>query len=204
MRRIADELGAATMTLYHYVRTKDDLLALMDDAIMAAVVVPEGEMPTEWRPAVQLVAMQSYRAFMRHPWALEALRGARFGPNGFRHFEQSLAAVANAPFDQQHKFDTLGIVDDYVFGHVYRLAEQMQQRELVEGKPLKTTIKFAEQMMETGEFPHVEALLGGGDAASAWSRVSRHMNDTGRFLRGLDVVLDGLEARFTLPRARTR
>src|SRR5215207_5547112 len=30
MRRIAAELGAGTMTLYHYVRTKDELVALMD------------------------------------------------------------------------------------------------------------------------------------------------------------------------------
>ena len=29
MRRVARELGAGTMTLYHYVRTKDELLALM-------------------------------------------------------------------------------------------------------------------------------------------------------------------------------
>jgi AcrR family transcriptional regulator len=28
MRRVATELGAGTMTLYHYVRTKDDLVAL--------------------------------------------------------------------------------------------------------------------------------------------------------------------------------
>jgi len=204
MRRIADELGAATMTLYHYVRTKDDLLALMDDAIMASVLVPAASLPTDWRAALQLIAMQSYRAFMRHPWALEALRGARFGPNGFRHFEQSLAAVANAPFDLQHRFDALGIVDDYVFGHVFRLAEAMQQRELADGKPLKSTIKFAEQMMATGDFPHVEALLGDGDSHGAWAKISRFLNDAGRFLRGLDVILDGLEARFTQPRTRTR
>ena len=30
MRRLAAELGAGTMTLYHYVHTKDELLALVD------------------------------------------------------------------------------------------------------------------------------------------------------------------------------
>lgn len=29
MREVAGRLGAGTMTLYHYVRTKDDLVALM-------------------------------------------------------------------------------------------------------------------------------------------------------------------------------
>src|SRR5271165_563117 len=32
MRRVARELKAGTMSLYYYVRTKDDLIAVMDDA----------------------------------------------------------------------------------------------------------------------------------------------------------------------------
>ena len=40
MRRVASELGAGTMTLYHYVRTKDELVALMDNAIMGEVLDP--------------------------------------------------------------------------------------------------------------------------------------------------------------------
>jgi AcrR family transcriptional regulator len=42
MKRIAAELGAATMTLYYYVRNKSDIVALMQDAILADVLVPEG------------------------------------------------------------------------------------------------------------------------------------------------------------------
>ena len=41
MRRVARELGAGTMTLYHYVRTKDDLLALMSDALLGELIVPD-------------------------------------------------------------------------------------------------------------------------------------------------------------------
>ena len=35
MRRVAREIGAGTMTLYHYIRTKDELLDLMDDTSWA-------------------------------------------------------------------------------------------------------------------------------------------------------------------------
>src|ERR1043165_2465523 len=52
MRRIAEELGVGTMTLYYYVRTKDDLLALIDDALMAEVVARTVPLPGGWRPAV--------------------------------------------------------------------------------------------------------------------------------------------------------
>ena len=49
MRRVAAELGAGTMTLYHYVRTKDELLALVDNAIMGELVIPADELPAGWR-----------------------------------------------------------------------------------------------------------------------------------------------------------
>jgi AcrR family transcriptional regulator len=196
MRRVADELGAGTMTLYHYVRTKQDLMALMDDEIAASILVPQHEMPTEWRPALHRIALASYRVFMRHPWALNALRGVRFGPNSMRHVEQSMAAVANAPFDLQGKLDALGIVDDYVFGYVTRAAEAgMQEGFHADGRPSRAMIKFADEMIATGEFPHLARLLGNESSAVAWDRIARFMNDPARFLRGLDVLLDGLEAR---------
>src|SRR5215471_15921337 len=40
MRKIAAVLGAGTMSLYHHVRTKEDLLAIMDDLIMGEILVP--------------------------------------------------------------------------------------------------------------------------------------------------------------------
>ena len=48
MRRIAEELDVGTMTLYYYVRTKDDLLSLMDDALMAR---DASSHPTSSRPS---------------------------------------------------------------------------------------------------------------------------------------------------------
>jgi hypothetical protein len=184
------------MTLYHYVRTKEDLVALMDDTLMGSVLVPADELPTQWRKALHVIAMSSYRSFMRHPWCLDALRGARFGPNGMRHFEQSLKAVSTAPFDLQGKLDALGIVDDYVFGHVLRVVENVDQKDFAEGRPSKAVVKYTEQMLATGEFPHIEALLLKGEApGAAWGRIARFMNDPERFVRGLDALLDGLEAR---------
>ena len=41
MRRIAADLDSGTMTLYHYVKTKDELLSLVVDEVMGEVVVPD-------------------------------------------------------------------------------------------------------------------------------------------------------------------
>ena len=50
------------------------------------------------------------------------LRGAEGGPNGLRHFEQSLAAVAGTGLDAAGRLELIALVDDYVFGSVTREA----------------------------------------------------------------------------------
>jgi AcrR family transcriptional regulator len=85
MRRVARELDAGTMSLYHYLRTKDDLLELMDDAVIGELLVPPDELPENWRAALTAIARRTRAAWARHPWAIDSLRGERFGPNAMAH-----------------------------------------------------------------------------------------------------------------------
>src|SRR5207248_1746581 len=72
MRRIAAELDVGTMSLYHYVRTKDELLTLVTDAVMGEVVIPDTiPIPSDWRAALTLLATRSRAAMQRHPWMLD-------------------------------------------------------------------------------------------------------------------------------------
>lgn len=192
MRRIADELGAGTMTIYHYMRTKEDLIALMDDALMAEVLLPPEAITRDWRSSLAAVARSTFRAFMNHPWAMQALSGARFGPNGMRHVEQTMAAVAHAPFDEQGKLDAIGIVDDYVFGFVHRRAELKQHTEFSgESGPSQALLEFTRRELATGQYPHLTALFG-DDLVAAWTRLASQMNQERRFDIGLAALLDGL------------
>src|SRR5215510_6805767 len=75
IRRVAAELGGSPMSLYHYIAGKEDLVALMDDALMAETVVPGDELPTDWRQALATIARRTRAVFLRHPWALAALQG---------------------------------------------------------------------------------------------------------------------------------
>jgi AcrR family transcriptional regulator len=200
MRRISEELDAGVMTLYHYVRTKEDLIALMDDAIMAEILVPPEALSRDWQASLATLARASYRAFLRHPWALHALSGARFGPNGMRHAEQSVAAVRHAPFDDEGKMDALDIVDEYVFGHVFRAAELAKHSEFAGGKPSAELIAFTREQMATGDYPNLVWLFG-DDFEAAWTQFTARSGEA-RFERGLAAVLDGL--RRTMPRARVR
>src|SRR5262245_13266273 len=123
MRRIASELGAGTMTLYHYVRTKDELLTLLTDAVMGEVVVHDDvPLPEQWREPLKLTAPRTYDALVRHPWILDLTEDPPLGPNSVKHVDQSLAAVESLDISFVDKYDIVATVDEYTFGFC------MQQR----------------------------------------------------------------------------
>ena len=68
MRRVAQELKVGTMSLYYYVKTKDDLIAVMDDALMGEAILPS--LPKDWQRAMMEIAKHTHAVFIRHPWAL--------------------------------------------------------------------------------------------------------------------------------------
>jgi AcrR family transcriptional regulator len=187
MRRIATELGAGTMTLYHYVKTKDELLALLFDAIMGEVVVPvEEPLPTDWREALTIIATRSRDAFRRHPWVIDVTDEPPLGPNSVRHFDQSLAAVASLPVGLAEKADIINAVDEYVFGYCLSARDEEQ--------PITTQIvDYVSTLIETGEYPELAALAREPGLSAAWRAVDEARNDPTRFERNLQRFLDGIE-----------
>jgi AcrR family transcriptional regulator len=191
MRRLARELGAGTMSLYHYLRTKDDLLALMDDALMGELIVPDDELPSGWREALTAIARRTREAWARHPWAYEALQGDRFGPNGMKHVEQSLQAVAETGLDPADRIRVIGMVDDYVIGYCIR--DGAVQTALVTDGEANALLDYVEARRETGEFPHSRSLVGDGDVRANWKRLAAEAFGPERFELGLARLLDGIE-----------
>jgi len=196
MRRVASELGAGTMTLYHYVRTKDELVALMDDAIMGELLIADGEMPSDWREALTLIARRTRDAFARHPWTLEAIGDAQLGPNGLRHMEQSVAAVAGLDVDEVARFEIIALVDDYVFGHAVRSRVLGANDSEARAEWMERATAYVDEQVATGEFPNLDALLPEGGMAAFWKRLEESGFDDDRFERGLKQLLDGIALSF--------
>ena len=190
MRRVAQRLDAGTMTLYHYVRNKDELIALMTDQVMAEVVVPEGELSDHWRTALTQIANRSRDAFRAHHWIFERMGDGHPGPNGLRHFEQSLQAVAGLALDRETTFELIGQIDDYVFG--YALRERQEEEEHERGWPPEV-LDFFQRALDTGDYPLISRFLG-PDVGAAIEHVIDFMGQEGRFDRGLSRLLDGIEA----------
>jgi AcrR family transcriptional regulator len=178
MRRVARELGAGTMTLYHYVRNKDELIELMDDAMMGELIVPDDEMPSDWREALA---------------AKDAPPGGSVGPNAMRHFEQSLAAVAGTGLDPAGQFEIIGLVDEWVLGFALRDTYLAPDgRAAVSSEWTDSLVSYIDSQLATGEFPHVREWVGDGGTRAAVDGIVEMMQGEDRFERGLVVLLDGI------------
>ncbi len=197
MRRVAERLGAGTMTLYHYVANKDELVTLMLDQVMGEILIPDDELSAAWRPAMTAIAKSSLAALRRHRWMLDRLGDSRPGPNGLRHLEQSLQAMAGVEIDQRTKFEVIVLIDEYVFGFGVREAQETDEHERGWAPGVR---EFFQRELDGGDFPLIRELLG-DDVDAATGLVEEVFFDEGRFERGLDRLLDGIEAGFSSPQS---
>ncbi len=196
MRRLAAELDAGTMTLYHYVRTKDEVLTLVLDALMGEVVFgPDEPMPEHWRDAMTAIAERSRASILRHPWILDITEDPALGPNAVRHFDQSLQAVASLPIPLAQKLDIVSTVDEYVFGSCLWEREGRQP----EATDDAGMISYVNGLIATGQYPQLAALATEYGLDEAWDEIERHRRDPKRFERNLARLLDGIEADLDLP-----
>jgi AcrR family transcriptional regulator len=200
MKRIAAELGSGTMTLYYYVRNKSDVVALMQDAILADQLVPAAELRAGWRPATAAIARRTRAVLMAHPWSPAALTDATFGPNAMRHMEQNLAALATTSLTRKDKFELIAAVDAYVLGASQQAIETLSRTAMSETDPesVAAAVEFGMRLLRTGEFPHLSAL--NDEVSEDDSAVLATTGDAmaEQFERGLEALLDGLAARLAI------
>jgi AcrR family transcriptional regulator len=169
MRRVAQELNVGTMSLYYHVKTKDDLIAVMDDALMSEALVPS--LPRRWQDAIIKIATRTHDLYLRHPWALAAMISAPPGLNAMRHMEQCLEALSRTKMTAQQKLTLLAMVDDFVFGHALREAASDATIDLA----------FAKTQLATGAFPRLTEAFG----------TARICPSADRFQLGLRILIDG-------------
>jgi AcrR family transcriptional regulator len=170
MRRIAEELNVGTMSLYYYVKTKADLIAVMDDALLGESLLPT--LPRDWQWAMMEIARHTHALFLRHPWALVSMLSAPPGLNAMRHMEQCLEVLAETDMTNSEKLTFLATVDDFVFGHALREA----------AKDTEINTDFAAAQLATGAFPRIAKIFAKG----------RIETSEDRFEQGLHALFNGL------------
>lgn len=165
MRRVAEQLGAGTMSLYWYVRSKDELIELMRDEVAGEhTLQPSGD----WRSDLARFARDTRAMFLRHPWLASVAFGTPpLGPNALRQDELTMAAMSSLGVDLQTQGAIGAAVYFFVVGFVLRelAQEQVQRRTGVTREQwLAQVAPYLQQQLATGRYPNLQrAYTSGAD-----------------------------------------
>jgi AcrR family transcriptional regulator len=194
MRRLADELGVATMTPYTHVESKDELIDLMRDAVAAEMILPE-PIPDDWRAALRAIAHRTKNAFEAHPWSLDITpRRPRARINRLRHIEQSVGIMVRLEVDATTGRAVLMSIDDYVIGYCMRARwrQRMMASLAAEAPPRIHTLDDGDPevvaALDAGELPLIKKITGHPSRKHPFGVPP----DSG-FEPGLEWLLDGIE-----------
>ncbi|RKT82674.1 regulatory protein, tetR family [Saccharopolyspora antimicrobica] len=126
MQRVAALLGIAAMTLYRHVRSKDELVTAMVDAVLAEQSPPERS--GGWRAQLEHEARQEWQLYQRHPWVLPVLASTRppLGGAVLAAVDRSLAALSGRGLDHRAALSTYLLVSGYVQGMALLVAAESQ------------------------------------------------------------------------------
>ncbi|MFC8452486.1 TetR/AcrR family transcriptional regulator C-terminal domain-containing protein [Kitasatospora sp. NPDC057223] len=189
MRRIAAELGAATMSLYRHVADKDQLVLLMMDQVMVDNPLPEA-LPPGWRAGLETIARTQWQIYRRHPWLAVVMSFTRPVPSPAAaiHTERSMAALAGLGLGMEQIAQTAVTLAGYVCGLAVNF-ESEAAAERDSGLSSDEWLAMTEgegdlgALVEAGEFPMFTALAEGPEI---------DLSLDGLFEFGLARMLDGV------------
>jgi len=100
MRRVASALNTATMSLYQYVGTKEELIQQMVELVIGEVVFPDPA-PPGWRARLEVAARLQWALYRRHPWLAQVISLTRphLVSNALIHAEWILDALDGLGLD---------------------------------------------------------------------------------------------------------
>jgi AcrR family transcriptional regulator len=105
MAGVAARLGVATMTLYTYVPSRNDLVELMVDDVLGGrrLPGPGDERPDAWRDQVQLYADRTIAMYRAHPWLSQVSRvRPPLGPGMLGESEYVLSTLGAVPVERRN------------------------------------------------------------------------------------------------------
>jgi len=183
MRRVAEDLGVGTMSLYTYVPAKAELFELMLDAAIGEASLHGGE--EGWRAWLERFARDSLAGYRRHPWLLRVpLSRGLMGPNQTATLESLLRTISGIGLSKGEMMAVVQLVVGYVRGVAQGAAEatQLEHTSGVSDEQWWTDVgPLHDKYVDAAEFPTLTGVL-------------RDCDWIDPFEFGLQRVLDGVEA----------
>lgn len=186
MRNVGKELGVEAMSLYHHVKGKDALLDALADWIFVRIDLPDPATP--WRAAMTTRAASARAVLSEHSWGLGLIESRRSpGPASLRHHDAVLGCLRHNGFSVALAASAFSVLDAYVYGFVLtELNLPFQAGESAE--------EFVAQVdLPADQYPHLTEMV-------AEQILDRDYSYGDEFTRGLDLILDSLEARLAAAR----
>nr|WP_051323713.1 TetR/AcrR family transcriptional regulator [Candidatus Solirubrobacter pratensis] len=185
MARVANALGFTTMSLYRHVRSKDELLVLMMDRVMA---LPPAEPYDGWRAGLEGWAWDILRLVRAHPWVLYVrISPPPATPASVTLMERGLAPLAGTPLAEDEKAQLILTINGYVFWQARLEAELAPGSGDPATDPLAAYVTVMHTLVDD-RWPAVKRVVDAG--------VFDDAEDTrdADFAFGLERILDGVEA----------
>ena len=194
MRKLADELGAGAMSLYHYVPNKEELLDGMVDIVFGELELPSTDV--DWRTAMRRRAIATREALNRHRWAVGLMESrATPGLASLRHHDATLGCLREGGFSIELAIQAYSVQDAYIYGFAlqekslpFETAEQstaIVEEQVQEFEALAQERQFGSM---ADEFPYLAEVVAGHVAKVGYDFETA-------FEYGLDLILDALERR---------
>lgn len=180
MRKLAAELGAAPMSLYWHVPTKDALIELCLDEIYGKFPRPAPD--AQWESALREVMRALRHLALKHPWWVRGMGEFNtIGPNAVAMADSVLEPMRAAGLSAVEASRSVSTVSSFVVG--YAIAEVNFIGRGGMDSPPPDLPKIADLYRE--KHPRYVEML---DEQELWSL-------EGQFEFGLDCVIDGIKAR---------
>lgn len=195
MRRIADNLGVATMSLYTYVPSKAELIDLMVDAVNGEFEPPDGR-EGGWRAQLEFIAKANWTLYHHHPWMLQVTTSRPpLGPLTFAKYEYELGAVDGIGLTDLEMDAVINVIGAYVQGAARTSIDtsQLAQRSgMTDLQWWEASAPVLDKIVDNSKFP-----LGQRVGLAAGEEYSAAFDPARNFAFGLPLVLDGIEALVT-------
>jgi AcrR family transcriptional regulator len=190
MRKLAAKLGAGATSLYWHVQTKDDLIDLVIDQIYGEVDVPDPEL-AGWRNGALLFAHSLRAAVLRHPWLPEIVyTRPSLGPNAMAIGSRGVVLFGTAGFTGRDVDQAMSTLMSYVLGSVSSEAAVRTVARKTGQSIEEWTGDVLEQARGVlGDHPEMQ------ESVQRWAGRDPNAVYNETFTFGLDIILDGLEAR---------
>lgn len=193
IRRVAETLDVAAMTLYTYVPGKAELLALMLDAVYARM--PRRDMAGQpWRERMTVVAQENRSLFESHPWtATVSTSRPPLGPGLMAKYEHELSALDGVGLTDVEMGDSLRYLLAFVQSWARAAADAravQQGSSLSDEQWWATNASVLDRVFDRTAYPVAVRVGTAAGAASGGAYGPEHT-----YAFGLRCVLDGIAAR---------